>query len=272
MNRLDGKVALVTGASANIGGTLAAGLAAEGARVLCTDLSADVAEASAEVIRQRGGEAEAMGLDVTDDAAVSAAVARAVERWGSLDVVVNNAVFFQQQGVLDMPYDDYLRQLEVILGGAFLVTRAAAGAMIEQGRGGSIVNVLSTAAWQGQPGNVGYSTGKSGLINFTRSVAMELAEHGIRVNGFTPTATVPSDPQARAATEALMTRTGRYRNDFAAQLPLGRLPTPEDYVGAVVYLASDESAMVTGTNITVDAGATAKYWPWTPHPVDGGEG
>jgi NAD(P)-dependent dehydrogenase (short-subunit alcohol dehydrogenase family) len=266
VNRLAGKVALVTGASANIGGTLAAGLAAEGARVLCTDLSADVAKASAVAIQEAGGEAASMPLDVVDAAQVEAAVAEARERWGSLDVVVNNAVLFQQQGVLDMPYADYLRQLEVMLGGAFLVTRAAATAMIEQDRGGSIVNVLSTAAWQGQPGNVGYSTGKSGLVNFTRSVAMELAEHGIRVNGFTPTATAPSDPEARAAMEALLARPSRYRSDFRAQLPLGRLPTPEDYVGAVVYLASDESLMVTGSNITVDAGATAKYWPWTPHP------
>jgi NAD(P)-dependent dehydrogenase (short-subunit alcohol dehydrogenase family) len=267
VNRLQGKVALVTGASANIGGTLAAGLAAEGARVLCADLVPDVAEAAAGRITDAGGEAAWVAGDVTDPEHAEAAVAAAVERWGALDVLVNNAVFFHQQGVLDMPYDVYRRQLDVVLGGAFLMTRAAAGAMIERGRGGSMVNVLSTAAWQGQPGNVGYSTAKSGLINFTRSVAMELAQHGIRVNGFTPTATAPTDPEALAAMEALLSRPSAYRNDFRAQLPLGRLPTPDDYVGAVVYLASDESAMVTGTNITVDAGATAKYWPWTPHPV-----
>jgi NAD(P)-dependent dehydrogenase (short-subunit alcohol dehydrogenase family) len=268
VNRLEGKVAIVTGASRNIGGTLAAGLAAEGARVLCTDLSEEVAAAAARRITDEGGEAAHLAGDVTDPAHASAAVAAAVERWGGIDVLVNNAVFFQQQGVLDMAYDDFLRQLGVILGGSFLFTRAVAESMIEQRREGSIVNVLSTAAWQGQPGNVGYSTGKSGLINFTRSTAMELARYGIRVNGFTPTATAPSDPEARQAMETLLARPSAYRNDFAAQLPLGRLPTPDDYVGAVVYLASDESAMVTGTNITVDAGATAKYWPWTPHPID----
>jgi NAD(P)-dependent dehydrogenase (short-subunit alcohol dehydrogenase family) len=266
VSRLAGKVALVTGASANIGGTLAAGLAAEGCRVLCTDLSAEVAEAAATRIHGAGGDAASLALDVTDATAVDAAVGAAVDRWGRLDVVVNNAVFFQQQGVLDMPYDDYRRQLDVILGGAFLITRAAARVMIEQGEGGSMINVLSTAGWQGQPGNIGYSTGKSGMINFTRSVAMELAEHGIRVNGFTPTATAPTDPEAAKAMQALLSRPGRYANDFTAQLPMGRLPTPDDYVGAVVYLASDESAMVTGSNITVDGGATAKYWPWTPHP------
>lgn len=267
MNRLRGKVAVVTGASPNIGGTLAAGLAAEGASVLCTDLSKEVAAAAARRIVDAGGDADHLAGDVTDPSHADAAVALATERWGGIDVLVNNAVFFQQQGVLDMAYDDYRRQLDVILGGSFLFTRAVARSMIEQGRAGSIINVLSTAAWQGQPGNVGYSTGKSGLINFTRSTAMELAQHGIRVNGFTPTATAPSDPEALRAMEALLARPSAYRNDFAAQLPLGRLPTPDDYVGAVVYLASDESSMVTGSNITVDAGATAKYWPWTPHPT-----
>ena len=267
MNRLAGKVAIVTGASPNIGGTLAAGLAAEGARVLCTDLSEETAAAAAHRIEQACGEAAYLSGDVTDPAHAEAAVELAVRRWGGIDILVNNAVFFQQQGVLDMPYDDFRRQLDVILGGSFLFTRTVARSMIDQGREGSIVNVLSTAAWQGQPGNVGYSTGKSGLINFTRSTAMELARYGIRVNGFTPTATAPTDPEARQAMEALLARPSTYKNDFAAQLPLGRLPIPDDYVGAVVYLASDEAAMVTGTNITVDAGATAKYWPWTPHPA-----
>lgn len=266
MNRLEGKVAIVTGASPNIGGTLAAGLAHEGAKVLCTDLSPDVAKAAAHRIEEAGGEAAHLAGDVTDPAHAQEAVALAVGRWGGIDVLVNNAVFFQQQGVLDMGYDAFRRQIDVILGGSFLFTRAVAESMIAQGRTGSIINVLSTAAWQGQPGNVGYSTGKGGLINFTRSTAMELARHGIRVNGFTPTATAPTDPEARRAMEELLARPSAYHNDFAAQLPLGRLPTPDDYVGAVIYLASDESAMVTGSNITVDAGATAKYWPWTPHP------
>lgn len=267
MSRLDDKVAIVTGASPNIGGTLARGLAAEGARVVCTDLSAEVAETCAAKIVAEGGDAIALAGDVTDPDHSEEAVAAAVERWGHVDILVNNAVFFQQQGVLTMPFDDFRRQLDVILGGSFLFTRAAARSMIETGTAGSIVNVLSTAAWQGQPGNVGYSTGKSGLVNFTRSVAMELSPYGIRVNGFTPTATAPTDPASLSQTQQLITDPGCYRIDFAGQIPLSRLPTPADYVGAVVFLASDEAAMITGTNITVDGGATAKYWPWTPHPA-----
>ena len=165
---------------------------------------------------------------------------------------------------MDMPVEDFRRQTDIILGGSFLFTRAAAGAMIDGGRGGSIINVLSTAAWQGQPGNIGYSTAKSGMINFTRSVAMELAGHGIRVNGFTPTATQPQDPGIVAQVGQLGRVEGRFPMDFTAQFPMPRLPTPDDYVGAVVFLASDDSLMVTGSNITVDGGATAKYWPWQP--------
>ncbi|HEY5855682.1 MAG TPA: SDR family oxidoreductase [Aldersonia sp.] len=267
MNRLADKVAVVTGTSPNIGGTLAHGLAAEGARVVCTDLSAEVVADSAAKIVADGGDAIAVAGDVTDPDHADEAVAAALARWGRIDILVNNAVFFKQQGVLTMSYEDYRRQLDVVLGGAFLFTRAVARSMIDAGTPGSIVNVLSTAAWQGQPGNIGYSTGKSGLVNFTRSAAMELAEYGIRVNGFTPTATAPTDPAARVQMQELLDRPCQYRMDFAGQIPLSRLPTPADYVGAIVFLASDEAAMITGTNITVDGGATAKYWPWTPHPA-----
>lgn len=197
MNRLEGRTAIVTGASANIGGVLAHGLAAEGARVVCTDLVQTVAEATAASIIAAGGEAFAVAGDVTDSAHAEDVVRQATERWGRVDILVNNAMMFNNKGVMTMPVDEFRRQVDICLTGALVFTRAAAGAMIEGGRGGSIVNVLSTAAWQGQAGNIGYSTAKSGLINFTRSAAMELATHDIRVNGFTPTATQPEDPPWR---------------------------------------------------------------------------
>lgn len=264
MSRLQDQVAVVTGASPNIGGALAAGLARHGARVVCTDISESVAHASADRITSAGGHAVAVVGDVTDPAHADEVIQLALERWGRVDVLVNNAVAFDQRGVLDMPVDAYRRQVDIILTGSFLFTRAAAQAMIRGGRGGSIINVLSTAAWQGQPGNIGYSTAKSGMINFTRSVAMELAEHRIRVNGFTPTATQPQDPELVREVGQLGRIEGKFPMDFAGQLPMSRLPTPDDYVGAVVFLASEDSAMITGSNITVDGGATAKYWPWQP--------
>jgi NAD(P)-dependent dehydrogenase (short-subunit alcohol dehydrogenase family) len=265
MNRLDGKVAIVTGTSPNIGGAFAAGLAAEGAKVVCTDLSSDVASACVEKIVANGGEAVAAVGDVTEPAHAAEVVADAVARWGHVDVLINNAVWFNQKGLMDMPVEEFRRQLDISLTGAFLFTRAAAESMIARGEGGSIINVLSTAAWQGQPGNIGYTTAKSGLINFTRSAAMELAAHAIRVNGFTPTATQPEDPEILARMAALSAAPSKYRMDFTGQFPMGRLPTPSDYVGSIVFLASDDSRMITGSNITVDGGATAKYWPWAPH-------
>jgi NAD(P)-dependent dehydrogenase (short-subunit alcohol dehydrogenase family) len=265
VNRLESRVAIVTGASPNIGGALAAGLAREGARVVCADISGEIAHLAAERITTAGGEAVAAVGDVTDPAHAEEVVALALRRWGRVDVLVNNAVKFDQRGLLDMPIEDYRRQTDIILGGSFLFSRAVARAMIDGGRGGSIINVLSTAAWQGQPGNIGYSTAKSGMINFTRSAAMELAQHGIRVNGFTPTATQPQDPQLVEQVGRIGRMEGQFPMDFATQLPMSRLPTPDDYVGAVVFLASDDSMMVTGSNITVDGGATAKYWPWQPH-------
>lgn len=265
MNRLQGKVAIVTGTSPNIGGAFALGLAREGAKVVCTDLSEEVANSCAAKIIASGGEAMAAVGDVTEPEHADQVVADAVARWGHVDVLINNAVWFNQKGLFDMPVAEFRRQLDITLTGAFLFTRAAAASMMSAGNGGSIINVLSTAAWQGQPGNIGYTTAKSGLINFTRSVAMELAEHGIRVNGFTPTATAPEDPATLAKMAAMSAVPGKYPMDFVGQFPMGRLPTPSDYVGSIVFLASDDSALITGSNITVDGGATAKYWPWAPH-------
>ncbi len=266
MNRLANKVAVVTGASPNIGGAIARGFAAEGAAVVCTDIDHEVAEKCAQSIIDNGGQACAIAGDVTDLRHADAVVQVAEERFGGVDILVNNAVWFNRKGILTASIEEFRRQLDVIVGGAFLLTKAVSGSMIQGCHGGSIINVLSTAAWQGEPGNVGYCTGKSGLLNFTRSVAMELAQFDIRVNNFTPTATVPA--QAASSGKRWQVPPGEYRMDFFGAVPLSRLPTPADYVPALVYLASDESVMVTGTNLTVDAGATARYWPWTPHPTE----
>jgi len=172
--------------------------------------------------------------------------------------------------LLDMSLERYRRQVDIILGGAFVMTKAVASGMIESGTRGAIVNILSTAAWQGQAGNVGYSTAKSGLIDFTRSVAMELAPHGIRLNGFTPTATRPDEPDLAAGFDDAVGRAAKHRiMDFTGLNPRNRLPTPADYVAPVIVLCSDRASMMTGTNLTVDGGALARYWPQYPRRTDG---
>ncbi len=265
--RLSGRVAIVTGTSPNIGGGIAEALAGEGARVACVDHVAANAEDCAAGIRKLGGQALAIQADITNEPAVATLVARVARELGPIDVLVNNAAIFNQKGVLDMPLAEWSAQLAVILDGAFLCTQAVARQMVARGQGGSIVNVISTAGHQGQPGNVGYCTAKSGLLNFTRSVAMELAPHGIRVNSLTPTATDPHEGMDRAE------RWGRPRPSprvveafeaFRRGVPTQRLPSPSDYGSAVVYLVSDDARNVTGTDLRVDSGAVARYWAWDP--------
>jgi NAD(P)-dependent dehydrogenase (short-subunit alcohol dehydrogenase family) len=265
--KLQGKVALITGTSPNICGGIAEGIAEAGAKVVCVDVRPDNASLCAEQISKRGGQAIGVACDVTEERQVEAAVERAREAFGGVDILVNGAVTFNQKGVLDMPLGEWARQISIILTGTFLFTKYVARLMIELKRRGSIINIVSTAGHQGQPGNVGYCTGKSGLLNFTRSVAMELAEHGIRVNSLTPTATDPHEGMERAA------RWGKKYGDprlvsvleeVRKGVPMQKLPSPQHYARAVVFLASDDAEMITGTDLRVDAGTVARYWAWTP--------
>jgi NAD(P)-dependent dehydrogenase (short-subunit alcohol dehydrogenase family) len=263
--RLAGKVVFVTGTSRNIGGVAASGFAAAGARVACNDIRAERAHERAEAIRAAGAEAMAVPGDVTDPEQMGTAVAAVLDAWGAIDVLLSNAVRFDARGLLTMPIADYRRQVDIVLGGTFVTAQLVARSMIERSVRGCIIIVLSTAAWQGQAGNIGYCTAKSGLINFTRSAAMELAPYGIRVNSFTPTATMPDDPQLAAGfASAAEQMASAGVMDFAGQNPWPRLPTPSDYVAPLVFLASEDSTLMTGTNVTVDGGALAKYWPQPP--------
>ena len=264
--RLEGKLAIVTGTSPNIGGGIAEGLAEEGASVVCVDLAADNASQCAEAIRRRGGQALGIACDVTDEGQVEAMVARARETYGGVDVLVNNAGILGGLSVLEMPVERWNRQIAVNLTGTFLCTKHVARLMVAGRRRGSIVVVVSTAGHQGQAGNIAYSTSKSGLLNFTRAAAMDLARHGIRVNSLTPTATDTDEAADRAVAWGRPRPEPRTRGlDFPKMVPMGKLPSPRHYAHAVAFLASDEAEMITGIDLRVDAGAIAKYWPWIPN-------
>lgn len=266
--KLADKVAIVTGTSPNIGGGMAEGLAAEGCAIVAVDALAANADDCAAAINAAGGRAIGITCDVIDEAQVKAAVARAVEELGAVDILVNNAATFNKKGVLEMGWDEWQRQTSIILGGAFLFTKYAADAMVARGKGGVIVNIISTAGHQGEPGNVAYSTSKGGLLNFTRSTAMELVGHGIRVVSLTPTATDPAEQFDRARRwgrsveepEGLAEIMGK----FARRIPMQSLPKPSDYGRALAFLVSDDAAMITGTDLRVDAGAVGRYWAWDP--------
>jgi NAD(P)-dependent dehydrogenase (short-subunit alcohol dehydrogenase family) len=265
--KLQGKIAIVTGTSPNIGGGIAEGLADEGATVVCVDLVLENARQCAEGITQRGGDALGILCDVTDEAQVEAMVARVREAYGRVDVLVNNAGLLGGTSVLEMPLDRWNRQLAVNLSGTFLCTKHVARLMIAAGVKGSIIVIVSTAGHQGQAGNIGYCTSKSGLLNFTRAAAMDLVPYGIRVNSLTPTATDPAESVERAVAWGRPRPERRAGGllDFRKMVPTGRLPSPRHYARAAVFLASDDAEMITGVDVRVDAGAVAKYWPWIPN-------
>ena len=272
--RLAGKVALITGASPNIGGGIAEALAHEGAAIIAVDARPENAADCARAIEAAGGRALAAVCDVCDEDQVKAAVEAGLTAFGHIDVLVNNAAFFNKKGVLDMPLDEWRRQIDVILTGAFLATKHVAQSMIERRIAGRILNIISTAGHQGEPGNIAYSTAKCGLLNFTRSAAMELAAHDIRVVSLTPTATDPGESFERAArwgrTPRSPERLVALMEPFRRGAPMQKLPTPSDYGRAAAFLVSDDAAMITGADLRVDAGAVARYWAWDPAAAKAG--
>ena len=247
MGRVDGKVALVAGSGGGIGGAGAAGLAREGAVLLCADIDAAAAETTAARIRDAGGRASALALDVRDRPAVDAAIAAAVSGFGRLYVLLDCAGVGQTASFLDLDHGEWNRDIAVNLTGMFHLGQAAARQMVRQGSGGSIINVTSQLAEVARPERAAYVASKGGGRSLTQAMALELAPHGIRVNAIAPGPTLTgltrasyADPERRRAT--------------IAQIPLGRLGEPEDIVGAILFLASDESRWVTGSTVTVDGG------------------
>jgi len=247
MGRVEGKVVLVAGAGGGIGGAGARGLGREGAAVVCADIDAAAAEATAAQIRDAGGRSAALGLDVHDRAAVNAAVAAAVREFGRLDVLLECVGVSQTAGFLELDTADWERVIAVNLTGMFHLGQAAARQMVQQGAGGSIINVTSQLAEVARPERAAYVASKGGGRSLTHAMSLELAPRGIRVNAIAPGPTLTgltrasyADPERRRAT--------------VAQIPLGRLGEPEDIVGAILFLASDESRWVTGSTVTVDGG------------------
>jgi glucose 1-dehydrogenase len=250
MGRVAGKVALVTGAGGGIGGAGAEGLAREGALVFCTDSDGAAAEATAARIRAAGGQAMALALDIRDRAAVDAAVAAVVREFGRLDILFESSGIAHRLNFLDVDIETWDRVIAVNLTGMFHIGQAAARQMVKQGGGGSIINVTSQLAEVARPERAAYVASKGGARSLTHAMAVDLAAHGIRVNAIAPGPTLTgltraayTDDEARRATEAL--------------IPLGRLGQPDDLVGAVLFLASDESRWATGSTVTVDGGYLA---------------
>lgn len=249
--RLEGKVALITGAGSGIGRATALLFAREGARVAVVGIPEAGVLATCAEITAAGGQALALPADVTSPAAVEAAVAATVDGLGGLDVVFNNAGVGLVAPIGETSMDLWERSLAVNLTGVFLGCRYAIPAMRRLGRGGAIINSASTAALSGLPGRSAYAAAKGGVIAMTRVLAIECAPDAIRVNSLSPGATETEmvrrlyedtdDPEAA-------------RREHARRQPIGRLSQPEEIAQAVLYLASDAARTVTGTNLVVDGG------------------
>ena len=250
MGRVEGKVALVAGAAGGIGGAGAEGLAHEGAAVICADIDAAAAEAVTARIRAAGGRAIATALDVRDRVAVDAAVSTAVREFGRLDVLLDCAGVSHGGNFLDLDHSEWERVIAVNLTGMFHLGQAAARQMVRQG-GGSIINVTSQLAEVARPERAAYVASKGGGRSLTHAMTLDLAGHGIRVNAIAP------GPTLTGLTRASYADPERLRATIA-QIPLGRLGDPQDLVGAILFLASDESRWTTGSTVTVDGGYNAQ--------------
>jgi 3-oxoacyl-[acyl-carrier protein] reductase len=244
MNRLAGKVALVTGGNTGIGRAVALAYAGEGADVAIAWIAReDDARSLVAEIETKGRRGLAVATDVTVEADVRRLVAQVIERFGRIDVLVNNAGIQKAQAITETTLDDWERMMAVHLRGAFLCCREVARHMIAQGSG-RIILLTSQLAYIGRPRYTAYSAAKGGLLTFTRALAQELAPHGVLVNSVAPgLIDTGFDPLPEETKRA-----------HAAALPLRRLGTPDDLVGAFVFLASDESRYFCGQTLHPNGG------------------
>ena len=254
MGRLDGKVALITGAASGMGRIAAELFAGEGARVMLADVTDEAGRAAAEAIGVSGREAAFVHTDVSKPDEIEAAVRSAVERFGALNVLYNNAGIFPADdgSVTETSEQTWDRVMDINLKGVFLGCKYAIPAMIESG-GGSIINVASFVALVGAATpQIAYTASKGGVLSMTREIAVEFARKGIRAN-----ALCPGPIETPLLAELLADPVRRERR--LVHIPVGRFGQAEEIAQAALFLASDESSFVTGATFVVDGGITAAY-------------
>jgi len=252
MQRFESKTVVVTGGGGGIGGATCRRFASEGAKVAVYDMNLEAAEKVASAIREEGGQAQAFRCDITDRASVDAAVAAAQERFGPLDVLVNNAGWDVFRPFAKTEPAQWDKLIAINLTGALHMHHAVLPGMAAR-KSGRIVNIASDAARVGSSGEAVYAACKGGLVAFSKTIAREHARHGITVNvvcpGPTDTALFADYKEGAGNPEKLM-------EAFTRAIPLGRIGQPEDLPGAILFFASDDAAFVTGQVLSVSGGLT----------------
>lgn len=242
---LQGKVAVVTGASRGIGKAIAIELGKQGAKVVVNYVkNADAANEAVAAIQAAGSEAVAVQSDVADSKSAAALIKSAIDTYGRIDILVNNAGTTRDQLLMTMSEDDWDTVLTTNLKSAFNCSKAAVRPMIRQ-RSGRIINITSVSGVMGNAGQTNYSASKAGLIGFTKALAREVAARNVTVNAIAP-GFIPTDLTSNL-NESL-------RNETLKLIPLGRWGTPEEIAHAVAYFASDEAAYITGQTLNIDGG------------------
>lgn len=252
MGRLDGKVAIITGGASGIGKRTAEVFVEEGARVLIADL--DEAGIGALISALGHNYVDGAVVDIRDEAAVEAMVAKAVRRFGRLDIAFNNAGVGGFSPLQEYPLEEFERVVGICLTGTFLCIKHESRHLIEAAHGGSIINVASLNARQPTEGYAAYCSAKAGVAMLTQVAALELGRHRIRVNAIGPG--LIHTP----ATETLRTLPGVY-DAFIAESPVGRAGEPDDVAQLALYLASDDSSLMTGQTLYIDGGQSLKKYP-----------
>ena len=241
--KLKDQVAIVTGAGRNIGEEVSKLLAREGAKIAVVDMDKERGEKVASDIRAAGGEAMALVANVASESEVEAMVKDVMGKWGRVDILVSNAAISDNKNILDIAKEEWDRVLAVTLTGPFLVGKYAAKAMVAGGRGGKIVNIGSTSGFHGRHRAIAYTAAKGGVVNLTKSMAVQLAPHKIRVNSVIPNKIgSPVGKDAFDPTRPVSNLRGRHGE-------------PMDVAKAVLFLVSDDSDFVVGDMLFVDGGA-----------------